>query len=346
MINSTPAPFKDYPLIQIVDENDLDENNSQKKQLGLMGYHKRVVDFGCATGYFAQYLKQRDCQVLGIELNPDAAKMAEAHCEQVLVADLDIVPVADLLSGQQFDVAVFGDVLEHLRDPWRVLREVQPFLKPDGYVIASIPNIAHGAIRLSLLQGQFEYADVGLLDNTHLRFFTRETVEKLFADTGYFIDAMERVKIPIFSGSNLFPAVDRKAFDPALLAQVERDPEVETLQFVVRAFPLSRDGKYAALKTRYQDLEHRLQQEQLECNQLQQERSQLQAQLQHAETHRQELQAHFQSQLNEVHSQWHQTQIELDHVRQRVIAMESSKFWLLRRIWLRLKRAIGLKVED
>jgi len=70
--------------------------------------------------------------------------------------------------------------LEHLRNPWRVLEETQQLLKSEGYIVVSIPNIAHGAIRLALLQGRFEYTELGILDNTHLRFFTRKTVEQLF----------------------------------------------------------------------------------------------------------------------------------------------------------------------
>ena len=73
-----------------------------------------------------------------------------------------------------------GDVLEHLKDPWAILGNIKENLKPDGYVVASIPNIAHGAIRLALLEGRFDYTSLGILDDTHLRFFTRESIFELF----------------------------------------------------------------------------------------------------------------------------------------------------------------------
>jgi len=80
------------------------------------------------------------CRVTDIEINPDAAKVAELYCEQV-VADLDFVSVTELLPIHEFDVAVFGDVLEHLRNPWRVLEETQQLLKSEGYIVV-IPNIS------------------------------------------------------------------------------------------------------------------------------------------------------------------------------------------------------------
>ncbi|MDF5728298.1 MAG: class I SAM-dependent methyltransferase, partial [Rhizonema sp. PD38] len=182
---------KDYPLVSDLSEADLDENSSLKKMSRLVGDNKQVLDFGCATGYFAQLLQSKGCQVTGVEVNPSAAKVAEQYCQKVIVTDLDFVSLGEILPKQTFDVAVFGDVLEHLRDPWKVLQETKQLLKPEGYVVASIPNIAHGAIRLALLQGRFEYMELGILDNTHLRFFTRKSVEKLFEDSGYIVNGIE-----------------------------------------------------------------------------------------------------------------------------------------------------------
>jgi len=101
--------------------------------------------FWLCNWLFSQLLTRKGCRVTGIEINPDAAKVAELY-EQVIVADLDFVSVTELLPIHEFDVAVFGDVLEHLRNPWRVLEETQQLLKSEGYIVASIPNIAHGAL--------------------------------------------------------------------------------------------------------------------------------------------------------------------------------------------------------
>ena len=101
---------KDYPLAENLTEESLDENHSLKKMLRLIGTNKRVVDFGCATGYFSQLLSRCGCRVTGVEINPDAAKVAEQHCEKVIVADLDLVPLAEILPERAFDVAIFGDI--------------------------------------------------------------------------------------------------------------------------------------------------------------------------------------------------------------------------------------------
>jgi 2-polyprenyl-3-methyl-5-hydroxy-6-metoxy-1,4-benzoquinol methylase len=255
------------------------KNHSLKKMLRLVGEDKRVIDFGCATGYFSQLLTRKGCRVTGIEINPDAAKVAELYCEQVIVADLDFVSVTEVLPIHEFDVAVFGDVLEHLRNPWKMLEETQQLLKPEGYIVASIPNIAHGAIRLALLQGKFEYTELGILDNTHLRFFTRKTVEELFERSGYFIDVIDSTKLPILSNSPLVPDIDENDLNSEIYQQLETKEGVEDLQFIVRAFSSSQQGKNAALNQRYK-LIYQLDHSQSQLQQTQAELGQLQAQLQ------------------------------------------------------------------
>ncbi len=284
---------KDYPLAENLTETELGENHSLNKMFRLVGENKRVIDFGCATGYFAQLLTTKGCRVTGIEINQDAAKVAEQYCEQVIVADLDLVSLTEILPDQAFDVAIFGDVLEHLRDPWRVLKETQKLLNSEGYIVASIPNIAHGSIRLALLQGKFDYTDLGILDNTHLRFFTRKTLEELLENSGYFIETIERTKLPIFSDAPLIPHINKNDFNSEIIEHIEQDEEVETLQFILRAFPCLPEGKYAALNKRYlkiiaqiENLQSQLQQTQIEtqCSRAQLQQTQaefenLQAQL-------------------------------------------------------------------
>jgi len=357
--------YKDYlPVSDLSEEESLGEN-SGLKMLPLVGENKRVIDFGCATGSFAQLLTEQNCQVTGVELNRKTAKIAEQYCEQVIVADLDCVSVVDILPRQAFDVAVFGDVLEHLRDPWRVLEETRQLLKPEGYVVASIPNIAHGAIRLALLQGRFEYTEMGILDNTHLRFFTRETVEKLFERGGYFIDTIERTKRAIFSKSILIPSIDKDSFDSKLIEQIEQDQDANTLQFIIRAFPLSLEGKYASLNEQYSqlvdkweksqsqlqqtqvELERSLQQAALTQSQLQQtqvelERSQFQLQQTQVELERSQFQLQqMQAQLEHSQSQIQQTQADLQQAEATIAGMQMSKFWKLRTAWFKLKRVMG-----
>ena len=298
---------KDYPSHQELNEKDLDDNSSLKKMLRLVGEGKRVIDFGCATGYFSQLLAKKGCTVTGVEINPEAAKFAEQYCEQVIVADLDFVSVTAILPKQAFDVAVFGDVLEHLRNPWKVVSEIRQLLKPEGYVVASIPNIAHGAIRLALLQGRFDYMDLGLLDNTHLRFFTRKSVEELFEGAGYFVETIERTKLPVISASTWVPRIDKNTFDPKIIEQIEQAAEADTFQFVVRAFPSSENGKYAALKAHNSHLVMELEQAQSQLHQTQTAWEQIQTQLHETQAAWEQAQ----SQLHETHAAWEQTQTQL-----------------------------------
>lgn len=318
-----------FPELESVgSETELGENHSLTKMLRLVGDSKRVVDFGCASGYFARLLRNKGCQVVGVEISEKAAKLAERYCEQVVVADLDFVSIAHILSEQTFDVAVFGDVLEHLRNPWRVLEEVHKILQPEGYVVASIPNIAHGAIRLALLQGKFDYADVGILDNTHLRFFTRKTVEELFDRTGYLIDSVDRTVVPVFSDSNIVPRLNRSTFDSELIQQIEQEEEAETLQFVLRAYRASLSTRFTVLSGRYSKLVDELEQLQVQHRQTQLELGQTHTALEYSQIQLQQTQEHahnLEAALEHSQIQFQQTQT---HVRNLEATLEHSQIQL------------------
>jgi 2-polyprenyl-3-methyl-5-hydroxy-6-metoxy-1,4-benzoquinol methylase len=207
--------------------------------LDLIGHSKRVLECGCATGYMSRVLAERGCRVTGVEIDPAAAEQARAFCERVVVGDLDEIDLVEVLGvpgepgscALPFDVVVFGDVLEHLKDPLRVLRASRGLLAPDGYVVASIPNVAHGDVRLSLLAGAFPYRPLGLLDDTHIRFFTRESIDELFDDAGFVVSEVERVEVDLF-GTEL--GVCPEAFSSEIVERVASDPEARTYQFVVR----------------------------------------------------------------------------------------------------------------
>ena len=217
--------------------NFADENTSHARMLRLIGANKRVLEFGCSSGYMSRALQQHGCVVTGIELDPSAAELAKPFCERVIVADLDGDAWLAQLGDQTFDVAVFGDVLEHLKEPAEPLIVVKKLLRDDGYLVVSIPNIAHGSVRLSLLQGEFRYRKLGLLDDTHLRFFTRASVEELFKTAGYAIEVMERSTAGIFETEI---AVNHEAVPSALLWRLSHDEEALTYQFVCKAVPTSR----------------------------------------------------------------------------------------------------------
>ena len=302
---------KDYPNI-LPCELDLDDNNSLKKMLQFVGYNKFVVDFGCATGYFAKLLKERGCKVVGIEINEKAATQARKFCDEVIVCDLDRPSSAvEALQHYEFDVAVFGDVLEHLKNPWSLLKKVNLVLKKNGFIVASIPNIAHGSIQLALLKGEFNYTEYGILDNTHLRFFTRNTVKTLFEFSGYRIQDWDTTKLPVFSDtSSLVPCISDQDFHQLVIDTVLDSPDCEVLQFVVRAFPSSQEERYTKLQS-----------------QLEQTQSQLEQ---------------TQSQLEQTQSQLEQTQSQLAISNASIQDMQSSKFWLLRKYFINFRRFLGL----
>jgi O-antigen biosynthesis protein len=318
---------KSYPDLE---EFLLDENSSLTKMLRLIGNHKQVVDFGCATGYFAQLLAQQHCIVTGVEINPEAAKVAQQYCQSVIVADLDFVSVQEILPNRQFDVAVFGDVLEHLRNPWQILRDTKEILAEDGYVVASIPNIAHGAIRLALLQGQFEYTEFGILDNTHLRFFTRKTVQDLLENSGYLLKDLERTKLAFLANNNLVPQININDFDSEIINRMQQDENIDTLQFVVRAVPCTVEERLADWQNRYGKLQKESQIAQSELQQSRQTIDQLQSELQQSRQILEQVQSELQQNLDLANAniQW----------------METSKFWQLRSNWLKLK--VLLKLDN
>lgn len=144
----------------------------------------RVLEFGTATGYITRYLKEKmNCRVVGIEINPEMAAVAAAYTEQMIVADVDADPWAEQLEGT-FDVVMFGDVLEHLRRPEEVLSKARSLLSPHGCILTSLPNIAHNAVIMSLLDGEFNYTRYGLLDDTHIHFFTRKSIFEMAERVG------------------------------------------------------------------------------------------------------------------------------------------------------------------
>ena len=242
---------KDYPERPDIDAATLDHNTSLWWMAEMAGYGKDVLDVGCATGYLANLLKSKGCTVTGIDLNAGALAEAKAHCKRVIQADLDVQSLADAVGRQRFDVVLFGDVLEHLRDPLGPLSDARKLLRPGGRVILSIPNIAHGAIRLALLQGTFNYSDLGILDATHLRFFTRKTLEEFLLKAGFSVERTERTVLPLFAESNLVPELNEADFDPALVAEIREDAEHETLQFVVEARAIPERKRFEDLFGKY-----------------------------------------------------------------------------------------------
>jgi hypothetical protein len=210
------------------------------------------LDVGCATGYLAKTLQAFGNTVTGVEYDPQAAQLARQFAGKVVVADLDRADLGQLLAGEQFDVIVFGDVLEHLRDPLPPLRQARSLLAPGGYIVISIPNVAHGDVRMSLLLGRFTYRNLGLLDNTHLRFFTRENLRGLLTDAGFVAIEVRSTTAPLF-GTELGVRPDEVS--PDVVALISADPDAVVYQFVLTAVP--RDATTLAAEAAWQAQQQR-----------------------------------------------------------------------------------------
>ncbi len=218
---------------------DLASDNTHASVVRMVGESRRVLELGPATGYMTKLLQQRGCAVVGIELDPEMARQAARFSERVIVGNLDSLDLADELGEDRFDVIVAADVLEHLKDPLDGLRRLRAFLSPGGCFVVSLPNVAHASVRLSLLQGRFEYRDLGLLDRTHLRFFTHETIRQLFDEAELALVEVHRQEAPLAVTD---AEVDIEAVPPELIEQLQADPDARTYQFVVKAVPLELPG--------------------------------------------------------------------------------------------------------
>jgi 2-polyprenyl-3-methyl-5-hydroxy-6-metoxy-1,4-benzoquinol methylase len=145
-----------------------------------------VLDVGPWTGAQGRHLMQHGgATVDGVEPDAEAAAVAAADYRELIVGPIDDGEVQAQLAGRDYDAILFLDVLEHLHDPAAVLRAARGWLAPGGSVLCSLPNVAHWRVRLALARGRFDYADNGLMDRTHLRWFTRDSARELVAGAGY-----------------------------------------------------------------------------------------------------------------------------------------------------------------
>lgn len=147
----------------------------------------RILDVGCGTGKLGKLLKsKRHCFITGLEIDKDAAEIARDIYDEVIIIDLEklIDKSCHFEDKKKYNYIIFGDVLEHVTRPAVLLRYFSNFLEENGFIIASIPNIANWMIRIKLLFGNFDYSG-GILDEGHLRFFTYKTARKLLEDSGY-----------------------------------------------------------------------------------------------------------------------------------------------------------------
>jgi 2-polyprenyl-3-methyl-5-hydroxy-6-metoxy-1,4-benzoquinol methylase len=154
---------------------------------------RRVLDVGCSTGAMGAALAARGHEVVGLELDPELAATAKARLHRVVEADVEALAATGAEVGGPFDCVVFADVLEHLRDPWSVVRWGAAQVAPGGSIVVSVPNIRHAKTFWTLVvRRRWPYDPVGIFDRTHLRFFARRNLTELVAGTGFEVVAVRR----------------------------------------------------------------------------------------------------------------------------------------------------------
>src|SRR5438034_9766174 len=187
-----------------------------------------ILDVGCGSGNFGKALKDRNpaCIVWGVESNQSAATAAAAKLDKVIAAEF--ADAREDLKVMQFDVISFNDVLEHMVRPEQALLQCHELLSPDGVVVASIPNILfYYQIKEILVEQDWKYTEFGILDDTHLRFFTRKSIIRMFRTCGYDVTMIEGIN----------PAAGRK-YKLLNLLTLGHMRDWKYLQFVVQASPV------------------------------------------------------------------------------------------------------------
>lgn len=190
-----------------------------------------VLELGCAKGELCAYIKSTlGCTTYGIDISEEAIEAAKAHLDGFICCDIENYDWESELSTVKFDTLVFADVLEHLREPAKAIRRALSLLKDDGKILFSVPNIAHADIILKLIGNRFDYTDIGLLDNTHIHFFARQSLVPFCEEAGIFPILIDATVCPAGSSEQSFDEAN-----PLARAIVSSSGAHEAYQFVVCA---------------------------------------------------------------------------------------------------------------
>lgn len=171
-----------------------DVEESLSKITGMVNKNSVVLDVGCSSGMLGRYLSlQKACVIDGIDIDHGALENCHPIYRKVIIKNLELDDLANDLIAESYDFIVVADVIEHLYHPEKLLQQLRLLIKPHGTIIFSVPNITHIAASLELLSGRFDYAPNGLLDNTHLRFYSYQNLIKKLANSGLYLWAVETV---------------------------------------------------------------------------------------------------------------------------------------------------------
>jgi len=184
------APHPKYDLDGLFDPARSHPGDAHSILMRLIPPKTHVLELGCSSGYLSGYLvREKGCFVTGLDVEPMATKIAATRCNEVYTVDLDRAEVLDVVHGT-YDVLLAPAVLEHLKYPDNILTQARSKLTPKATVLISLPNIAHWSMRLNLLRGRFNYTDYGLMDRTHVHFYTVKTGRHLLENCGYKVERL------------------------------------------------------------------------------------------------------------------------------------------------------------
>lgn len=214
-----------------------DERTSLSVLASFVHQDATILDLGCGSGALGQYLAQTRGSISdGLTWSETEAQHARPHYRHVEVADLDTCDLVTLFPAQGYDFIVCADVLEHLRQPERILNACRSLLKPDGRLLTSVPNAGYAGLVAELLQGEFRYREEGLLDRTHLRFFTRRSLARFLGEERWALESLDTIRREM-------PESEFKAvFDqlpPAVARYLLAVPDALTYQFIGVSHPVA-----------------------------------------------------------------------------------------------------------
>lgn len=160
-------------------------SQSQQKIIDLVGNNKKILEIGSSTGYMSKFFTENNCQVDVVEIDQEAVNKAKKYAKKVINLSIEDEKVLKEIKNT-YDYILLADVLEHLVKPLEVLKRLEKIASKNTQLIISMPNIASWVVRKQLFfRGDFEYTDSGVLDKTHLHFYTPETLKKLLLESGW-----------------------------------------------------------------------------------------------------------------------------------------------------------------
>ncbi|MPT07146.1 MAG: methyltransferase domain-containing protein [Delftia sp.] len=230
---TTPIPDPHVYLRTV----DLNERTSLSVLAGHVRAQAHILDLGCGSGALGAFLAEhKQCVCDGVTLSQEEARHAAPFYRHVHVADLEDCDLDQLFGDARYDYIVCADVLEHLRQPERILAACRKRLTPEGRLLISVPNAGYSGLVAELLHGEFRYREEGLLDRTHLRFFTRRSLSRFLAEQGWQVDDIDTIERAL-PESEFRVAYD--SLPPAVARHLLATPDALAYQFITSAAPVA-----------------------------------------------------------------------------------------------------------